>query len=129
MISRCCNPNATGYSRYGGRGIKVCARWLNSFESFLEDMGHRPSLAYTLDREKKDGYYEPSNCRWATKLEQANNRRDNTMVTIDGKEVTLRNAIRQFGRGISRKQALRRIEKGWPHYLAVSTPPGPTGRR
>jgi hypothetical protein len=73
MTQRCGNPKADNYKYYGGRGIKVCARW-SKFVNFLTDMGERPE-GKTLDRIDVDGDYEPGNCRWATPKDQSENRR------------------------------------------------------
>ncbi len=123
MLARCRNPNATGFARYGGRGIKVCERWQNDFAVFLADVGPRPSPEHTLDREDADGDYEPGNAAWATPEQQANNRRDNRRVLIGGQVTTLRRACREAGSVISIRQAWRRIKAGWPAGEAVSTPP------
>lgn len=81
---RCNNPNHHAYSRYGGRGIKVCERW-NVFENFLADMGPKPSPEYTLERIDNDGDYEPSNCKWATRAEQNRNKSDCYTAELDAK--------------------------------------------
>lgn len=86
MISRCTRESSVNYHRYGGRGISVCGRWLK-FENFYEDMGDDNGLS--LDRRDNNGNYETGNCKWSTPKEQANNTRNNRMLTIDGETKTL----------------------------------------
>lgn len=75
MKDRCLNRNNPAFERYGGRGITICEEWIESYESFLLAMGRKPTASHSLDRVDNSKGYEPSNCRWATKKEQANNRR------------------------------------------------------
>lgn len=88
MKARCENPNATKYYMYGARGITVCDRW-KKFENFLADMGEPPAVGMQLDRKDNDGPYSPDNCRWATRKEQARNRRDNHFLELNGKRATI----------------------------------------
>lgn len=94
MKQRCYYLKAPMYENYGGRGIKVCDRWLNSFENFFEDMGKRPSPKHSLDRKEVNGNYEQSNCRWATPIEQANNRRSNVIVKFNNELMTIAECAR-----------------------------------
>jgi ribosomal protein S27E len=95
MKNRCQCKTSPDYPSYGGRGIRVCGRW-NEFENFLEDMGSRPP-GTSLDRlDGADDYY-PENCRWATPMEQANNRRNNRIVEFDGESLTVAEFARKIG--------------------------------
>lgn len=111
MKTRCYNKNNHNYPYYGGRGIIVCDRWLNSFENFIADMGEPPQ-GTTLDRIDNDGNYEPSNCRWATPTEQSSNRRSNKVVFLNGKNMTLKQAA--IMQGLKYKTVWQRINGyGW----------------
>ena len=100
MINRCCNPNTKAYHNYGGRGIKVCERWLNSFENFYEDVSkleHFGEAGYTLDRINNDGNYEPGNVKYSTRKEQNRNRRSTVFVEYNGEQITLAEAAELTG--------------------------------
>lgn len=114
MQTRCYNSNRAGYHNYGGRGISVCERWRgkDGFDHFMEDMGHRPTPGHSLDRINVNGNYEPGNCRWATRSEQAGNRRAAVKITYDG--VTLCLAEWAKKTGIRRTTLRSRMAAGWP---------------
>lgn len=93
MRERCLCKTNKGYKNYGGRGIKICERWLNKengFINFLSDIGKQPSPAYSLDRIDVNGNYEPSNCRWATRTDQARNKRNNILIEYRGETKCLK---------------------------------------
>jgi len=117
MRARCLNPNNKAYKRYGARGIKVCARWLESFRHFLNDMGEAPP-GLMLDRIDNDGNYEPINCRWVGWDIQANNRSTNRMVTLMGRTQTVAQWAREVG--VEKGVISSRIKGGWPEHLIVS---------
>lgn len=81
MLQRCYNQDDVSYHNYGGRGISVCQKWRKSFVAFRDDVGPRPSVEYSIDRINNDGHYEPGNCRWATRKEQAQNSRRHLVNT------------------------------------------------
>lgn len=113
-ISRCTNPRNPKWSLYGGRGISVCERWLASYDAFLTDMGHRPTADHSLDRINGNGNYEPSNCRWATAVEQNNNRSNNKYVDVGGELMSIAQASRALGipDATLRRQVLCEIQRG-----------------
>lgn len=119
MIQRCTKAYSPAFKNYGGRGIKVCNRWLNNFETFLADMGERPA-GLTLERKDNNGPYAPENCVWATRIEQMRNTRTTIRVTIDSETRSLSDWSRVLGlkvgsvssavrRGESPERALRRL--------------------
>ena len=120
MKDRCTNPNHISYANYGGRGITVCERWINSFVAFMEDMGPRQSAKHSIDRKNNDGNYEPGNCAWVTKLDQVNNARSNVLITFYGKTMTLTQwcHIAQINPGVVRN----RLNSGWSEKKAFWTP-------
>jgi len=89
MKARCYNEKNGQFHNYGARGISVCERWLESFLSFLDDVGERPSSSHSIDRRDNDGNYEPGNCYWATKTEQARNTRSNLTFDVAGERMSL----------------------------------------
>lgn len=124
MIDRCEKTTCKSYRLYGAMGVSVHPRW-KSFANFVVDVGPRPSDKYSLDRyPNNNGNYEPGNVRWATAVDQGNNRRDNHLVTIEGETLTLTQWARRFGVA-SAACAGNRIRSGWEPLAAISTPPLP----
>lgn len=117
MKDRCRNPNCKAYPDYGGRGIQVCERWLNSYAAFAEDMGDRPP-GTSIERIDNNGHYEPGNCRWATKKEQQRNRRYAVYVTIEG---TRYRAIELADlAGVKTDTIVERAARGLPYEQVIS---------
>lgn len=120
MIHRCTNPKMDSYPDYGGRGIKVCERWRNSFEAFLADMGPRPSKKHSIERKDANGDYEPNNCVWATAIEQGRNKRNNHFLIVRGEKLTFSECLRRFG--VARTTLRKRLNSGMSDEDAVLTP-------
>lgn len=119
LRARCENKSSRDFYRYGGRGIKVCARWA-SFENFIADMGARPSASHSIDRINVNGNYEPNNCRWATPKQQQMNRRDNIQISAFGR--TMLASEWSSKTGLKECTIMWRIRHGWAHEKAVSSP-------
>lgn len=96
MLARCYNRKTSGYSNYGGRGIRVCARWRGSFELFLTDVGLRPSVKHSLERLDNNGGYEPGNVEWANKAAQCRNKRTNRWITAFGRTQCIKDWAIEF---------------------------------
>lgn len=121
MHKRCYNRKEARYNRYGGRGISVCERW-HALENFLADMEPTYIAGMELDRIDYDGNYEPSNCRWLTHMEQANNKSNVPLITFAGKTLSL--AQWSVETGINYGTLRERVLKlGWSTERALTSPP------
>ena len=122
MKQRCLVPTCKDYRLYGGRGIRICDEWLNdffSFNSWAEKNGYKEGLM--LDRIDNDGNYEPKNCRWATSVEQANNKRTNVFITLNGETNTLREWCTFINIRYGTVEA--RLRRGWTIEQAFGIEP------
>ena len=119
MLQRCNNINNKNYKNYGARGIVVCDSW-KVFENFLNDMGKKPDTSYTIERIKNNEGYNKENCKWATRKEQGNNRRNNKFITIEGRTQTLQQWADE--NKISEKVVRDRLKLKWNIKDAIFTP-------
>lgn len=122
MKQRCLNERHAQFKNYGGRGIRICDAWLESFDAFLRDVGVKPN-GLTLDRIDNDGNYEPGNVRWATRAEQRSNQRGIHTIMVDGEALPLDIAARRLG--IHRATLQTRLRLGWTVGAAISRPVQP----
>jgi hypothetical protein len=122
MIGRCHSPSHPAYHRYGGRGISVCKRWRGKggFQRFAADMGPRPTSKHSVERMNNNKGYSPSNCKWATKLEQGRNKRNNRLLTFDGKTQCVAAWAAELG--ITSKFIDNRLRLSWTVDRILSTP-------
>ena len=121
MKGRCQNPARRDFVWYGARGITVCPEWADSFPAFMDwalENGYGPTL--TLDRIETNGPYSPSNCRWATRKEQANNRRTTKQITMDGCTRSIAQWAEELGIDVSTLG--KRLKHGWPVERALTEP-------
>ena len=117
MKERCYNTKRDNYTYYGGRGIKVCDKWLNSFENFLSDMGFPPSNNHSIDRIDVNGNYCPENCRWATNKVQFRNRRNCRQIYHNGSVKCLSDWSEIYG--IKVHTLMARLNRGWSMERAL----------
>lgn len=124
MKRRCLDPSDDAYKNYGERGITICERWQSSFEAFLEDMGAIPGPDYSLDRIDNDGPYAPANCRWATRMQQAQNMRKSRILTFHGKTLCVSEWARRVG--IAPETLRSRLRLGWSVERTLTEPAHPS---
>ena len=120
MKDRCLTPTCPDYPRYGGRGITICIQWQDSFPTFLQDMGPRPSPQHSIERRNNNGPYSPENCRWATRTEQARNTRNNVFLTYNGET----HCLAEWSEIVSIRQNTLsdRYRYGWSDEKILTTP-------
>ena len=120
MRRRCTEPRNASYVRYGGRGIRVCERWENSFTAFLADVGEAPAWTYQIDRIDPEGHYEPGNVRWATPEENRRTKRNRRWIVWGGARRLLIEVCKE--QGIHHGVVTERLRLGWSVREAVTTP-------
>lgn len=120
MKVRCYNPKSSNYKNYGGRGIKVCKKWKNSFIEFYKDMGPRPSKDHVIDRKNNESNYCKSNCRWATEKASNRNRRNTSFITHNGEKLSLSEWSEKLG--ICQSTLRDRKYRGWSDEKIITTP-------
>lgn len=125
MRARCLSKDHPSYSNYGGRGITICTRWLESFENFAVDVGPRPFVGAELDRRENDGHYSPGNCRWATPKGNSRNRRSVRIIETPHGPMPLWRAVEVSGLGSGTIEA--RLRRGWTADRLFE-PPRPSSR-
>jgi len=123
LIRRCENPRDRNFGNYGGRGIRVCFQWRQSYRAFVADVGRRPSERHSIDRIDVNGNYEPGNVRWATKKVQARNVRNIRTVLVRGERITVAEAAERFAT-VSKSALFGRLRVGWGDEDAVLLPKG-----
>lgn len=122
MKQRCYDKNHQNYEDYGGRGIIVCDEWKSDFQAFYDwAMANGYADKLTIDRVDVNGNYEPSNCRWANKIVQANNKRNNHLIEYKGKTYTIAELSRKHNIGYS--CLYMRIQEGWDIERALTLKP------
>ena len=123
MRHRCTCPASPAYARYGGRGITICDRWLNSPANFLADMGPRPSPRHEIDRIDNNAGYSPENCRWVVRSVNDRNRRSNHWIEYRGERRVLQEWCDLLG--LPRDTVGWRLRQGWTTAMAFETPVRP----
>lgn len=122
---RCCDQNSESWNNYGGRGIKICDRWM-SFDNFIKDMGMRPSPKHSINRKDNNGDYTPCNCEWAVAKVQQRNKRTNRLITYKG----VTRCIAEWAEvtGLHKVTIKLRLDRGWSTQRTLTTPSMRSGR-